>query len=66
MSDELVGDFTVSAAVIAVTALVWLVWDIIAYAKGKKTISHHIVKWSYYSPMIPFIMGMLMGHWFWT
>lgn len=60
------GDITTSMAVIAVTAIVWLVWDIIAYLTEKKTLSYYIVNWSHYSPMIPFITGVLMGHWFWT
>ena len=60
-----VGDLTVSMAVIAVTAIVWLIWDLYAYLKDKKTLSYYIVNWSYYSPMVPFIAGVICGHWFW-
>lgn len=53
-------------AVIAITALVWLVWDVVAYVNDYKTLSYYIVNWAYYSPMLPFISGVLVGHWFWT
>lgn len=60
------GDFTVSAKIISITAIAWLLWDVYAYIKSKKTISHYMVKWSRYSPAIPFIVGFICGHWFWT
>jgi len=60
-----VGQLTISMALIAITAISWLVWDVVAYAKGKKTISYYFTNWAYYSPMVPFILGVLIGHWFW-
>ncbi len=66
MKKGVVGDLTVSMGLIAITAIVWLVWDVIAYIKDYNTISYYITNLSFYSPMIPFISGVLCGHWFWT
>jgi hypothetical protein len=60
------GDMTGSVAVIALTAVVWLIWDIYAYLTDRKTLSYYITRWSFYTPMVPFIIGFLMGHWLWT
>lgn len=53
-----------------VTGLVWLIWDIALYLKmynnpKVSTISVMITKFSWYSPALPFVVGVLMGHWFW-
>jgi hypothetical protein len=58
-------DLNLTSGLIVVTALIWIFWDIYVYIKGKKTISHYITNWSYYSPVIPFAVGFLCGHWFW-
>ena len=64
---EVISSLSTTTWIIIVTALVWLVWDIYAFVSKKHvTFSDKITKWSYYSPMVPFILGMLMGHWFWT
>lgn len=48
------------------TSLIWIVYDIYAYATRKeKTISRVITSASWYSPMPPFILGLLIGHWLW-
>lgn len=61
-----IGDFTIAGILVSLTAIVWLILDIYLYKKsGEATISEAIRKWSYYSPVIPFIFGFLLGHWLW-
>jgi len=49
-----------------VTAVVWIVWDVIAFVGSTDaTISVVITDFSLYSPILPFIFGALAGHWFW-
>jgi hypothetical protein len=50
---------------VAVTAILWLGYDIYLYAKKRETISEVIYKASKVSVMVPFITGLLCGHWFW-
>ena len=51
--------------VIAVTVIL-IGYDIAAYLFGKNaTISVFITDLSYYTPIVPFIAGVLCGHWFW-
>jgi len=56
----------ISGLLILVTAIVWIVWDLYAYIYGGEnaTVSVVITDFSYYSPAAPFIIGGLMGHWF--
>lgn len=62
-----IADLGFSLTLIVITALIWLLWDMYAYIKDKKTISYYFTKLSFYSPMVPFILGMLISHWFgWT
>ncbi len=40
-------------------------WDIVTYLKeDNATFSVIITDWSWYSPWMPFVFGVLMGHWF--
>jgi hypothetical protein len=55
---------TPTVIMMMVTALTWLVWDIVLYIKGKTTISRYIVNFAYYSPTVPLIIGFLCGHFF--
>lgn len=50
-----------------VTVVIWIIWDIYAYVDGGgvSTFSVIITDSSLYSPMIPLVCGILMGHWFW-
>ena len=55
---------------IIVTSLIWIIWDIALYVqrqsdKRVSTISMKITAFSWYSPVLPFAFGLLMGHWFW-
>ena len=61
---------TTTTWIMIVTALLWIIWDIYLYVRKEKhpetkTISVIITEFSYYSPMLPFIAGLLCGHWFW-
>ena len=52
---------------IAVVTVVILAYDAFALYKSKKTeytISYIIAKASLKNPIIPFALGVLMGHWF--
>lgn len=60
-----IGDFTIAGVLISVTAVVWLLVDVYLYAKKKETISQGMLRMAWYTPMVPFIIGFLCGHWFW-
>lgn len=41
-------------------------WDVFTFFKeDNATFSVIITDWSWYSPWMPFLFGVLMGHWFW-
>lgn len=63
--EPMVGDLTISALIIIVTSLIWIVWDVIAYVKKWRTISNVIIKFGFYSPPFVFACGFIAGHWFW-
>ncbi len=46
--------------------LVWGVWDIYVAANDVEgdTISEKVRKWSAKSPLLPFLLGLLIGHWY--
>jgi len=56
---------SISGFLLLATALIWLIWDVIAFFFDYKTISVEITAFSYYSPAAPLVMGILIGHWFW-
>lgn len=45
-------------------ALLWELWTVVNRRPGD-TISETIWKVSAKSRMIPFVLGVLIGHWFW-
>ena len=48
------------------TFVIWVGWDIYAYLNEENsTFSVIITDWAYYTPMLPFFVGVLCGHWFW-
>jgi len=50
---------------IIATTVIILLFDLYLYLdKTKKTISQRIIEWSKKYPVIPFVFGFLMGHWF--
>ena len=56
----------VKTAVVAIVAVI-VVWDIYLASDevDKNTISELVRDVSDDSPMIPFALGVLIGHWFW-
>lgn len=55
-----------SKCIIVLMTIALVVWDVYAYLNEENsTFSVIITDWSYYSPMFPFVAGVLMGHWFW-
>lgn len=59
------GELTIAGIVLIVVSLVLLIVDIVLYVQKKRTISQVITGFSYYSPMGPLVLGILLGHWFW-
>jgi hypothetical protein len=55
-------DFVVCSSVIIL--LVWEAWTL-TNKKQNDTISESIWRVAYKRPLIPFLVGMLMGHFFW-
>jgi len=53
-----------SGMIIIATGLIWLLWDVVAYFGDFPTLSREITNFSYYSPLAPFVIGFLCGHWF--
>ena len=62
---EDVGDFTIPGIIIIITAISWLALDIWLYLDNRKTISQAMFKMSKNMMAIAFILGFIMGHWFW-
>ncbi len=58
----------VTEIVVAVSALGWAVYTSIMAANGQPgdTISEVIARAGREHPMIPFAVGVLIGHWFWS
>jgi hypothetical protein len=58
---------SVSEVVIASLVVVGGGWAAVAAWRGNsdETMSHKITFWSKLNPMIPFCLGVLIGHWFW-
>lgn len=58
---------TGSIAVIIMTAVVWVAWDVYAAIAGGTgdTISGVITDAAHRNPIIAAAAGILVGHWFW-
>lgn len=56
-----------TGAVVMATVVILSLYDVYAYIEGgtEGTISHLILSWSYSHPMVPFIGGLLSGHFWW-
>lgn len=54
--------------VLVFTAVLLITYDVYAYVKlgGDETISWKLYGWSRSQPIIPFLLGVLMGHIFWV
>jgi len=51
---------------IIATAFIWLFYDVYLYVYNEITISEQIYDMSNISMIVPFGVGMLCGHWFWS
>ena len=51
--------------IILATIALWLIYDIYLFTNDKETLSAYIRRWSNHMMAIVFIVGFLMGHWFW-
>jgi hypothetical protein len=51
---------------LAIVAAIWL-WDWFAVIKGRdgETVSATLSEWSRAWPILPFLIGILIGHLFW-
>jgi hypothetical protein len=58
----------VTTVLVLIVVALLIAYDIFAVWKGKpgSTISEVIRSVGYGHPMIPFALGVLIGHWFWT
>tara|TARA_R110000744_G_C19102445_1_gene533741 strand:- start:234 stop:428 length:195 start_codon:yes stop_codon:yes gene_type:complete len=56
---------TIAGILIIITAIIWLIVEIYVLYYKKQTISSAMYSYAKNMPIIPFIIGLLMGHWFW-
>ena len=56
---------TTAGMLIIITAIIWLLVEIYVLLAGKQTISNAVYKYAQRMPILPFIMGLLVGHWLW-
>jgi len=58
----------ITVILIIATCLIWAVYDVWTIVKrGKKTsISAYIIRGSYRYPFVVLLLGMLLGHLFWS
>lgn len=64
MINELPAAPTITTWFIIGTSLVWFFYEIYTLIYNKQTISagmYYLAK----RPIVPFVMGLLAGHWFW-
>lgn len=59
---------TVTRILILVTALIWIGWDFYVHhvTGNPSTESAVLFKWGYYSSAVPFLIGLLCGHIFFS
>ena len=56
---------TLTGWFIIATALVWFVFEMYVLIAKKQTISNAMYELAKRNPSLPFVIGLLMGHWFW-
>lgn len=54
---------SLAAALIAGTVLAWGLMDVWFYVTGRRTITAEIRDASKRWPLVPFVAGVLVGHW---
>ena len=55
---------TTTMTFILITGGVWLIYELYVLYRGEQTISAGMYELAK-RPIIPFFIGVLMGHWFW-
>ena len=57
----------VTGMVIAITVAIWVIYDIVAYSEwgNEGTISVKVWTISQEYPIVPFLFGIVCGHFFW-
>jgi len=55
------------AALMLISALIVGAWDIVAVARGTPadTVSRTMLDWSAIYPVLPLVIGIILGHTFW-
>ena len=56
---------TLTTWLIIGSAFIWLGYDVYLYVPNKPTISDKMTKWGKHMMAIVFLLGFIMGHWFW-
>ena len=64
-----IRSFTITGIFIIVTALTWIIYDFWVHfvkrdPKNYPTLSKWIREFAFYSPIFPFIIGAIIGHFF--
>jgi len=55
---------TMTMSFILITGFIWLIYELFVLYTGKQTLSAGMYELAK-RPIIPFLIGILMGHWFW-
>lgn len=55
---------TLTVCIIIGTFIAWIAWDVYVSKHGGSTESQILQSWSIHSTWFPFLIGMLIGHWF--
>lgn len=57
-----------TAILIAVAVVALGAYDVVAYLRGgvEATISRTVEGWAFRNPIVPFLVGVLSGHFFWA
>ena len=64
MNNETIKKIT--RIVILVGVVLWIGWDLYAVIAGNDaTISIQLTSWAHKLPILPFGVGVVIGHWFW-
>lgn len=55
-----------TAIILGAVTVLLVIWNVyVAIASPADTISQVIFGWAGVYPVLPFVIGVLMGHWFW-
>lgn len=65
MNEIIEQNTTITTWLILGTVLVWIGWDVYLFLNDKTTISDKITKFGKHVTGVIFLIGFLMGHWFW-